>query len=101
MRQINLWSSYMDFCEFYRDFEQYRGLIFITSGSKRNWGSLCKALHRDMPHRPIYAVDLRNHGTSPHATPMTYEAMALDVHRFIEDKKLRSVALLGHSMWVT
>ncbi|KJA20544.1 hypothetical protein HYPSUDRAFT_43037 [Hypholoma sublateritium FD-334 SS-4] len=67
-------------------------------GSKRNWGSLCKALHRDMPQRPIYAVDLRNHGTSPHVTPMTYEAMASDVHKFIEDKKLKGVALLGHSM---
>ncbi|KAF8173057.1 mitochondrial protein [Pholiota molesta] len=67
-------------------------------GSKRNWMSICKALHRDMPHRPIYALDLRNHGTSPHATPMTYEAMASDVHRFIEDKGLKGVALLGHSM---
>jgi hypothetical protein len=62
--------------------------------------SICKALHRDMPHRPIYALDLRNHGTSPHATPMTYEAMASDVHRFIEDKGLKGVALLGHSMCV-
>ncbi|KAF9478860.1 mitochondrial protein [Pholiota conissans] len=67
-------------------------------GSKRNWTSICKALHRDMPHRPIYALDMRNHGTSPHATPMTYEAMASDVHRFIEEKKLKGVALLGHSM---
>ncbi|KAF8150952.1 mitochondrial protein [Crassisporium funariophilum] len=67
-------------------------------GSKRNWSSLCKALQRDMPHRPVYALDLRNHGSSPHATPMTYEAMASDVHRFIEDKQLKDVALLGHSM---
>lgn len=29
---------------------------------------------------------------------MTYEAMASDVHKFIEDKKLKGVALLGHSM---
>ncbi|CAA7267528.1 unnamed protein product [Cyclocybe aegerita] len=67
-------------------------------GSKRNWGSLCKTLHRDMPHRPIYALDLRNHGSSPHATPMTYKAMAQDVQNFIEDKQLEEVALLGHSM---
>ncbi|KAF9048875.1 Alpha/Beta hydrolase protein [Panaeolus papilionaceus] len=69
-----------------------------SSGSKRNWGSLCKALHRDLPDRPIYTLDLRNHGTSPHATPMTYSAMAADVLKFIEDKKLQDVALLGHSM---
>ncbi|KDR78645.1 hypothetical protein GALMADRAFT_244117 [Galerina marginata CBS 339.88] len=67
-------------------------------GSKRNWGSLCKAFHRDMPQRPIYALDLRNHGSSPHSTPMTYEAMASDVHKFIQDKELKEVALLGHSM---
>ncbi|KAJ3506966.1 hypothetical protein NLJ89_g6566 [Agrocybe chaxingu] len=51
-----------------------------------------------MPHRPLYALDLRNHGTSPHTTPMTYEAMAQDVQKFIEDKQLKEVALLGHSM---
>ena len=31
---------------------------------------------------------------------MTYEAMAADVHKFIQDKELRQVALLGHSMFV-
>ena len=53
-----------------------------------------------MPQRPIYALDLRNHGLSPHSTPMTYEAMAADVHKFIQDKGLHRVALLGHSMFV-
>ncbi|KIM39337.1 hypothetical protein M413DRAFT_415968 [Hebeloma cylindrosporum] len=67
-------------------------------GSKRNWGSICKALHRDMPDRPLYALDMRNHGASPHASPMTYEAMAADVRKFIMDKGLKDVALLGHSM---
>lgn len=54
-----------------------------------------------MPERPIYALDLRNHGLSPHAMPMTYEAMASDLYKFIEDKQLRNVALLGHSMQVS
>ncbi|KAF8960026.1 Alpha/Beta hydrolase protein [Flammula alnicola] len=67
-------------------------------GSKRNWGSLCKAFNRDMPDRPVYALDLRNHGSSPHAPLMTYEAMASDVQKFIKDKQLKDVALLGHSM---
>ncbi|KAF9534144.1 alpha beta-hydrolase [Crepidotus variabilis] len=67
-------------------------------GSKRNWGSFLKAFSRDMPDRPIYALDLRNHGTSPHTTPMTYEAMAKDVHHFVEEKNLQEVQLLGHSM---
>lgn len=85
---------------------QFRTITFVFllatlwSGSKRNWTSICKALHRDMPERPIYALDLRNHGSSPHALPMTYEAMASDVRKFVEDKQLNNVALLGHSMYV-
>ena len=54
-----------------------------------------------MPERPIYALDLRNHGSSPHALPMTYESMASDVRKFVEDKELKNVALLGHSMYAT
>ncbi|KAF9007488.1 Alpha/Beta hydrolase protein [Cyathus striatus] len=67
-------------------------------GSKRNWFSLSKAFHRAMPTRPVYALDMRNHGISPRAIPMTYEAMAADVIKFIETKGLKNVALLGHSM---
>ncbi|KAF8903687.1 mitochondrial protein [Gymnopilus junonius] len=80
--------------------ETERPLVILHGlfGSKRNWGSISKALHRHMPNRPIYALDLRNHGSSPHVLPMTYEAMASDVHKFIADKKLKDVALLGHSM---
>ena len=78
-------------------------MVFVTffafqSGSKRNWASICKAFHRDMPERPIYALDLRNHGSSPHALPMTYESMASDVRKFVEDKQLKNIVLLGHSM---
>ena len=57
-----------------------------------------KVFQRDMSERPIYALDLRNHGSSPHALPMTYKTMAQDIHNFIEDNHLTNVALLGHSM---
>ncbi|KAF8071586.1 alpha/beta-hydrolase [Lyophyllum atratum] len=66
-------------------------------GSKRNFASLCKAFQRDL-NRPIYALDLRNHGSSPHARPMTYESMAADVHHFITKNQLADVSVLGHSM---
>ncbi|KAG5643272.1 hypothetical protein DXG03_001239 [Asterophora parasitica] len=66
-------------------------------GSKRNFASLCKAFVRDL-NRPVYALDLRNHGSSPHAAPMTYESMAADVKRFIEKSSLNDVSLFGHSM---
>ena len=70
------------------------------SGSKQIWGSFLKDFHADMPNRAIYALDLRNHGSSPHAAPMTYEAMAEDVNKFVEDRNLTNVTLLGHSMSV-
>ncbi|RDB25620.1 Abhydrolase domain-containing protein C22H12.03 [Hypsizygus marmoreus] len=66
-------------------------------GSKRNFESLCKAFGRDL-NLPIYALDLRNHGSSPHVTPMNYESMAADVLHFIQLMKLKDVSLLGHSM---
>ncbi|KAI0044287.1 alpha/beta-hydrolase [Auriscalpium vulgare] len=66
-------------------------------GMKRNWHSLSKAFSRDLK-RPVYALDLRNHGTSPHVEPMTYEAMASDVLHFCEKHSLTNVSLLGHSM---
>ncbi|KAF6759822.1 mitochondrial protein [Ephemerocybe angulata] len=66
-------------------------------GSKRNWKGLSKALHRALD-RPIYALDLRNHGASPHVRPHTYQAMAEDVHGFIREKGLTNISLLGHSM---
>lgn len=66
-------------------------------GSKRNWQSLSKAFMREL-RRPVYALDLRNHGSSPHSRPMTYLHMAADVLGFIRTLSLSNVSLLGHSM---
>ncbi|KAF9026016.1 alpha/beta-hydrolase [Hymenopellis radicata] len=66
-------------------------------GSKRNWSSLVKSFSRTLK-RPVYALDLRNQGESPHALPMTYSAMASDVLHFLDKKGLTNVSLLGHSM---
>ncbi|KAI6039851.1 alpha beta-hydrolase [Pisolithus marmoratus] len=66
-------------------------------GSKRNWQSLSKAFMRDL-QRPVYALDLRNHGSSPHSRPMTYPHMAADVLGFMYKLSLSNVSLLGHSM---
>ncbi|TFK45823.1 alpha/beta-hydrolase [Heliocybe sulcata] len=66
-------------------------------GSKRNWVSLAKAFEKDL-RTPVYALDLRNHGSSPHAEPMTYAAMAEDVLNFCQKHSLSNISLLGHSM---
>lgn len=48
-------------------------------------------------HR-VLALDLRNHGASPHAAGMSYVAMAADVMETLSSRDALPAALLGHSM---
>ena len=50
------------------------------------------------PARRIVAVDLRNHGESPHAADMSYATMAADVSLLLERLHLERCVLVGHSM---
>ncbi|KAF4617049.1 hypothetical protein G7Y89_g15101 [Cudoniella acicularis] len=74
-------------------------IIFMHGlfGSKKNNRSISKALARDLG-RPVYAVDLRNHGDSPHNPHHDYVSMAADVAGFIDEHKLKNTTLIGHSM---
>ncbi|KAM0794299.1 Alpha/Beta hydrolase protein [Usnea florida] len=66
-------------------------------GSKQNNRSISKALARDLK-APVYALDLRNHGESPHDPVHDYPSMASDVEHFIRQHDLRLPILIGHSM---
>ncbi|KAK1835838.1 Alpha/Beta hydrolase protein [Podospora conica] len=66
-------------------------------GSKKNNRSISKILAKDLG-RPVYAVDLRNHGESPHHDRHDYTAMAADVADFIQQHDLKEPTLIGHSM---
>ncbi|KAI8804234.1 Alpha/Beta hydrolase protein [Cladochytrium replicatum] len=66
-------------------------------GSKQNWRSLSKSMAQRLQTN-VYALDLRNHGESPHSHIMNYEAMAADVSQFIQQHQLNEVNLVGHSM---
>jgi len=66
-------------------------------GSKKNNRGMSIALARDLG-RPVYAVDLRNHGDSPHSPYHDYMSMADDVAGFIDEHKLKDTTLIGHSM---
>ncbi|KAG5919671.1 hypothetical protein E4U53_003968, partial [Claviceps sorghi] len=66
-------------------------------GSKKNNRGISKVLARDIGV-DVYALDLRNHGESPHDPRHDYHAMAEDVSAFIQDQKLKTVTLIGHSM---
>ncbi|KAJ9091571.1 hypothetical protein QFC19_009027 [Naganishia cerealis] len=69
-------------------------------GSKQNWRSLSKTFAKRLGV-PVYTVDLRNHGHSPHVRPHDYSHMAQDLSRFMRERGLAErggVNLLGHSM---
>ncbi|MBS0663294.1 MAG: alpha/beta fold hydrolase [Verrucomicrobia bacterium] len=64
-------------------------------GSSRNW----QTTGRDLAgHFHVSALDLRNHGQSPHAPEMSYGAMVADVLGWLDAHGLGRVTLLGHSL---
>jgi pimeloyl-ACP methyl ester carboxylesterase len=64
-------------------------------GSGRNWHTIAGGLAAT--HR-VYAVDLRNHGRSPWAEPMTYSEMVDDLRLFLDEHDLERASILGHSL---
>jgi pimeloyl-ACP methyl ester carboxylesterase len=70
-------------------------LLHGLFGSARNWGAVQKALAADYR---VVALDLRNHGASPHAWGMSYAAQAADVAETLTALGIESAIVLGHSM---
>jgi esterase len=64
-------------------------------GAGQNFGAIQKAL--SATHR-VLALDLRNHGSSPHAPTMSYAEMAEDVAETLRAKGAAPAAVIGHSM---
>ncbi len=64
-------------------------------GSSRNWAGLLKTLGKDLA---CHALDLRNHGQSPHAASMDYGELVADVRAYLDKAGLERVALVGHSL---
>jgi len=64
-------------------------------GSSRNW----QTAGRDLAARyHVLALDLRNHGNSPHADEMSYDAMIGDVLEWLSAQGLARAMFMGHSM---
>lgn len=70
-------------------------LLHGLFGSASNLGVVARALAGNYT---VYAVDLRNHGKSPHDASMSYAIMAADVLQLMDEQSLTSAHLLGHSM---
>lgn len=64
-------------------------------GTLENWGAQIKTLAEQFT---VIAVDMRNHGRSPHDSEMTYPLMADDVIELLDHLGLDMVNLMGHSM---
>jgi len=64
-------------------------------GSSSNWRSIARRLSAQ--HR-VFALDLPNHGDSPHVPRMSYPAMAADVRAFLDTHAIDAATIIGHSM---
>lgn len=64
-------------------------------GSADNWNTLAKEYAN---HFCVYAVDLRNHGLSPHDDVFNYQVMSDDLIELFESEKIQKASIIGHSM---
>ncbi len=82
---------------FFRKSGSGKPLIILHGlfGISDNWAALSKLWSGNFT---VYAVDLRNHGQSPHSEEWNYKVMANDIIELMGDEKLSDIAILGHSM---
>lgn len=70
-------------------------LLHGLFGAGRNLGAVQRRL---AARYRVLALDLRNHGDSPHAPGMDYAALAEDVRETLAARDALPAALIGHSM---
>jgi len=70
-------------------------LLHGMLGSSRNWQTAGADL---AAHYHTFALDLRNHGRSPHAESMTYEEMMADVVGWMDAQQIPRATFVAHSM---
>ena len=70
-------------------------LLHGLFGAARNFGAVQRAL---APGSRVIALDLRNHGSSPHEAVGGYDAMAADVLETLKTLAALPATVLGHSM---
>ena len=64
-------------------------------GASRNWQTIGKALKDRFD---VHIVDLRNHGSSPHAESMRWSELNADLSAYLRLHDLKNVTLMGHSL---
>lgn len=72
--------------------------LVILHGLFGNWENWGARIRQYASYTDVHAMDLRNHGESPHARSMSYNEMADDVATTLDHLEIDSCDLLGHSM---
>jgi pimeloyl-ACP methyl ester carboxylesterase len=70
-------------------------LLHGLFGAARNFGAVQRALAARFR---VIALDMRNHGDSPHAPDMRYPVQAADVRETLLSLGIEKAAVIGHSM---
>lgn len=70
-------------------------LLHGLFGAARNFGAIQRALS---PRFRVVALDMRNHGDSPHGADMRYPTQAEDVRETLQSLGIEKAAIIGHSM---
>ena len=65
-------------------------------GMSDNWKTVGKKIADE--GYEVHIIDQRNHGKSPHTDDFSYELMAEDLVNYCQDKGLKEIILMGHSM---
>ena len=90
-----IWQSYPNLNALKLHYRQYSDsgapllVLHGLFGNLSNWSWHCKQLAQ---HFAVIGVDLRNHGSSPHASSFNYPVMAQDVLQLLDH--LKSVAAI-------
>ncbi len=64
-------------------------------GSSRNWTTIGRALQARFD---VHALDLRNHGSSPHSEAMRWAEMLSDLKAYLDANGIEQIKLMGHSL---
>jgi pimeloyl-ACP methyl ester carboxylesterase len=77
--------------------EKTKDLVILHGllGSADNWHTLARQYALEFR---VHLIDARNHGRSPHSQDHSYELMASDLLKYLDDNSIEKACLLGHSM---
>jgi len=70
-------------------------LLHGLFGAARNFGAVQRVIAQRFR---VVALDMRNHGDSPHAPDMRYPTQAADVRETMQSLGIETAAVIGHSM---